>query len=315
MTYIGIDLGGINIAAGLVSEDGAILVSRSVPTPRKPHEVADAIAEHVRAILAQTEEKPGYIGIGAPGSIDPVNGVIEYWSNLDFHDVPLAAMVSERTGLPAILENDANCAALGEYVAGAGKGSRSLIVITLGTGIGGGAVLNGKLYTGLNGAGLEVGHLVIEHDGRPCTCGRKGCFETYCSATALIRQARMAMWADRGSLLWELAGTPEKVNGKIVCEAAARGDASAEETLNDFTEYLGCGVTSLINVFQPEVLCVGGGLAGAGEQIMSPVRAIVDKEGYVRGDRPRTRIQKAELGNDAGIIGAALLGLYRAHAE
>jgi len=232
---------------------------------------------------------------------------VEYWSNLDLHHVPLAQMITDRTGLPVLMENDAGCAALGEYIAGAGKGSQSMVVITLGTGIGGGAVLNGKLYTGLNHAGLEVGHLVIEHNGRPCTCGRKGCFETYCSATALIREARKAMASSSDSILWSLAETPEKVNGKLIFDAYSQGDSTAAVVVNEFLSYLGDGVSSLVNIFQPEVFCIGGGLAGAGEAILSPVREILDREDYARSSSKRTRLVKARLGNDAGIIGAAML--------
>lgn len=311
MNYIGIDLGGINTAAALVSGEGEILRKRSVPTPRTPEAVADVIAEHVRVLSADAGELAPCIGIGAPGALDPERGVISYWSNLQFREVPLADMVRSRTGIPAVLENDANCAALGEFVSGAGKGSRSLVVITLGTGIGGGAVLNGRLATGLNGGGMEVGHMVIQHRGRPCSCGRKGCFETYCSATALVREARRAMERDAGSALWSLAGSPEKLNGKLVFQAAAEGDPAAKGVLDEFLDYLGSGVTSLINVFQPEVFCIGGGLAGAGEQIMAPVRQIVEREVYARDEDVRTRVLRAALGNDAGLIGAALLIRYR----
>ena len=225
--YLGIDLGGINVAAGLVSDTGEVVSHRSVPTPRTPNAVADAIADHVKNLLSKTGGTVEYIGLGAPGTIDPDTGVVEYWSNLDFHHVPLASMITERTGLPVRMENDAGCAALGEYIAGAGKGSSSMVVITLGTGIGGGAVLDGRLYTGLNHAGLEVGHLVVEHKGRQCTCGRRGCFETYCSATALIRETRKAMDSAPDSLLWTLAGSKEKINGKLIFEAYGRGDAAA----------------------------------------------------------------------------------------
>ena len=306
--YLGIDLGGINVAAGLVSDTGEVVSHRSVPTPRTPNAVADAIADHVKNLLSKTGGTVEYIGLGAPGTIDPDTGVVEYWSNLDFHHVPLASMITERTGLPVRMENDAGCAALGEYSAGAGKGSSSMVVITLGTGIGGGAVLDGRLYTGLNHAGLEVGHLVVEHKGRQCTCGRRGCFETYCSATALIRETRKAMDSALDSLLWTLAGSKEKINGKLIFEAYGRGDAAATAAVEEFLEYLGDGVSSLVNIFQPEVFAIGGGLAGAGEAILDPVRRILNHEDYARESSKRTKLVKAKLGNDAGIIGAAMLG-------
>lgn len=312
MNYVGIDLGGINVAAALVSEDGTILARRSCPTPRGAEAVADAIAAQVRGVLEQNAgEQVTYVGLGSPGTIDPEAGVVEYWSNLDFRHVPLAAMLQERLGLPALMENDANCAALGEFVAGAGRGSRSMVVITLGTGVGGGAVLDGRLYTGTNYAGLEVGHFVIEHGGRRCTCGRAGCFEAYCSATALIAQARLAMEQAPQSLLWKLAGDLEHVDGKVIFEAQAQEDETAIQVLREFTDYLGCGVASLVNIFQPEVFCIGGGISNAGEALLAPVRAILDREDYARHNKRRTRLQRAQLGNDAGLIGAAMLKDFR----
>ena len=220
-------------------------------------------------------------------------------------------MMSRRLGKEIYLENDANAAALGEYAAGAGKGSRSLVLITLGTGVGGGAVLDGRLYTGFNHAGLEVGHMVIEHGGRPCTCGRLGCFEAYCSATALIKRTREIMAEDRSSLLWQIAGDLEHVNGRTPFDAAARGDAAAGKLIDEYIEYLACGVASLVNIFQPEVLCVGGGPSAQGETLLAPVRYILDREDYARNNVRRTRLMGAALGNDAGIIGAALLPLFR----
>ncbi|MCR5610254.1 MAG: ROK family protein [Clostridiales bacterium] len=309
MMYIGIDLGGINTAAGLVSDSGEISSKRSVPTPRTPEAVADAIAEHVKNLLELSDGSVKYIGVGSPGAIDPGNGVIEYWANLGFNNVPLGRMIEERTGLPVIIENDAACAALGEFRSGAGKGVSSLLAVTLGTGVGGGAVLDGKLYTGINHASLEIGHLVIEHNGRPCTCGRKGCFEAYCSATALIKEARKAMDLCPDSLLWKLAGSKENVNGKVVFDAFEAEDPAAVKVVEEYISYLGCGITNLVNVFQPDVVCIGGGVSGAGETLLSPVRRILDSEDYARGCKKRARLVQAELGNDAGIIGAALLGV------
>ena len=310
MEYLGIDLGGINIAAAIVSENGQILARSSSPTPRGEEVVADAIAQTVRRMLEQAgrqAEDFTCLGIGAPGTIDPENGVVEYWSNLNFCHVPLAEMLTKRLGLPVLLENDANCAALGEYVAGAGKGSRSMVAITLGTGVGGGAVLDGRLYTGFNHAGLEVGHFVLEYGGRPCTCGRAGCFETYCSATAIIKRARQMMEEHPDSLLWTLSGGLEQVTGQLVFTAMEQGDESARQVVGELTSYLGNGVASLVNIFQPEVFCIGGGLSNAGETLLAPVRAILEREDYARHNPSRTRLVKAQLGNDAGIIGAALL--------
>ena len=314
MYYIGIDLGGTNVAAAAVDAEGKILGRASLPTPRGAERVADQMAAAVHAAVEQGGLDFGEaasVGIGSPGAIDPEAGVVDFWSNLDFEDVPLGRMMAARLGKEIWLENDANAAALGEYVAGAGKGSQSMVAVTLGTGLGGGAVLNGKLYTGFNYAGLEVGHMVIEHGGRPCTCGRRGCFEAYCSATALIKRTREAMEADPNSLLWKLAGSPEAVNGRTPFDAAAQGDAAAGRVIDEYVDYLGCGVASLVNIFQPEVLCIGGGPSAQGETLMAPVRYILNREDYARNQLRRTRLVRAALGNDAGIIGAALLSRYR----
>ena len=315
MHYLGIDLGGTNVAAAVVDRDGTILGKVSLPTPRTG---AEAVADQMAAAARAAAEKAGVsleqvesVGIGSPGTIEPEQGLIRFWSNLNFVDVPLGGLMEARLHKKIYLENDANAAALGEYAAGAGKGSQSMVAITLGTGVGGGAVLNGKLYTGFNYAGMEVGHFVIEYGGRLCTCGRKGCFEAYCSATALIKRTREVMEEHPDSLLWQLAGSLEGVNGRTPFDAAARGDAAAGKVIDEYVNYLGCGVASLVNIFQPEVFCIGGGPSAQGETLMAPVRYILNREDYARNSVHRTRLVRAALGNDAGIIGAALLPLFR----
>lgn len=317
MNYMGIDLGGTNIAAAVVGEEGTILGRTSIPTPRGAHEVAQIMAVAARAAAQDAGvrvEEVDSIGIGAPGTINPERGVIQYWSNLNFQNVPLADLLREQLPMevPIYMENDANAAALGEYAAGAGKGSESMVAITLGTGVGGGAVFHGKLYTGFNYAGMEVGHFVLEQGGRPCTCGRKGCFEAYCSASALIRRTRQQMEANPGSLLWELTkGDLEQVNGRLPFDAAALGDPTAGMVADEYLEYLGSGVASLVNILQPEVFCIGGGLSNQGETLMAPVRYILNREDYARNNARRTRLLRAQLGNDAGLIGAAMLPKFR----
>ncbi len=315
MHYLGIDLGGTNVAAAVVDREGTILGKVSLPTPRTG---AEAVADQMAAAARAAAEKAGVsleqvesVGIGSPGTIEPEQGLIRFWSNLNFVDVPLGGLMEARLHKKIYLENDANAAALGEYAAGAGKGSQSMVAITLGTGVGGGAVLNGKLYTGFNYAGMEVGHFVIEYGGRLCTCGRKGCFEAYCSATALIKRTREVMEEHPDSLLWQLAGSLEGVNGRTPFDAAARGDAAAGKVIDEYVNYLGCGVASLVNIFQPEVFCIGGGPSAQGETLMAPVRYILNREDYARNSVHRTRLVRAALGNDAGIIGAALLPLFR----
>ena len=314
MYYIGIDLGGTNIAAAVVDESGACLGQASVPTPRGAEEVADAIARGAKlaALAAGIDVSQAVsVGVASAGSIDPERGVVTHAFNLGLHNVPLTAMVKERLGLPATLENDANAAALGEFVAGAGKGGNSLVAVTLGTGVGAGAVLDGRLFTGFNYAGMEAGHMVIHRNGRPCTCGRKGCWETYASATGLIRTTREAMEAHPDSALWSYAPTLEDVNGKTAFDAAQAGDPAGQAVVDSYIGDLACGIINLVNLFQPETLCVAGGVSKQGENLLAPVRALLDKEEFTRDGARRTRICQAQLGSEAGVIGAALVPLYR----
>ncbi len=314
--YLGVDLGGTNIACGVVNRQGEILGRASVKTglPASGEEIADRIArcgrmaaEDAKISMAQVES----VGIGTPGIANSERGEVEYSCNLGFQNTPLAKLVSDRLGKPVFLENDANAAALGEYAAGSGRGSHSLVAVTLGTGVGGGVVIGGRLLTGFNFAGAEIGHFVMVQDGEPCSCGRKGCFEAYCSATALIRQTRRAMEADPQSLMWKLAEKLEDVTGRTAFDAMEQGDETAKNVVAQYIDYLACGLTSIVNIFQPEVLCVGGGVCNQGERLLAPVRAVFDREDYARASARRTRIVRAQLGNDAGIIGAALLPLYQ----
>lgn len=316
---IGIDLGGTNIAAGIVDENNKIVGFASVPTalPRTAELIADSIKEAALAALDNANNDCNItladivsLGIGTPGAVN-AQGVIEFSSNLGFNNTPLKAMLEERLELPVFIDNDANCAALGEQMAGCGESAENFIAVTLGTGIGGGIIVGGKLITGVNGAAGEIGHMVIEHDGIVCPCGRIGCFEQYASATALVRQAKDALIRDRDheSKMWKLIdGDIEKVDGKVVFDAAHDDDSIALKVLDHFTEWLSCGVANLINIFQPEVLCVGGGISKQGDFIIDPLIKKVEKKRYTKHSEQQTRICAATLGNDAGIIGAALLG-------
>lgn len=328
MFSIGIDLGGTNIAAAVVSEEGIILSRANTPTPRElgpdlPQKVIATMVD--MAIEAATTggfalEDASSIGIGSPGAIDPVTLTISRWSTLGFYDVPLGKIFTEIAqskckSVPKIyLENDANAAALGEFFSGAGKESESIVAVTLGTGVGGGAVFLGKLLVGFNYAGLEVGHFVIEKGGRPCHCGRDGCFEAYSSATALIKRTKEQMELHPDSKLWEYAKTLEEVNGRTAFDAAEQGDDTGKFIVEEYISYLACGVTSLINLLQPEVLCIGGGVAGQKDKLLKPLLEIIDKEDYARNMDKRTKVLLAELGNDAGIIGAGMLSQYQALA-
>ncbi len=298
---LGVDLGGTNIAAGLVTENNEIIKKLSVPTSDKSVEgVCRAISDLCLKLSEGADIS--YIGIGSPGIANPHTGVVERWSNFGFENVPLAANVSSMTGLPVYLENDANAAALGEYVAGAGKGADDFILITIGTGIGCGGVSRSKLFRGMNNSAFEIGHTVIDVNGPVCTCGRRGCFETLASATALVMQARDAAKAHPESLLNSCV-----ISGKTFFECLSKGDEAAKQVFSQYILYLSAGVTNVINALQPNILCIGGGLSGAGEALLAPLREEVSREEYAKTCRMRTHIIKASLGNDAGIIGAAAI--------
>ena len=319
MYRIGIDLGGTNIAAGLVNENYQIVRKDSVPTnaQRDPALIVDDIAMLCKKIC----EEQGIalsdieaIGIASPGIANHDDGVVEYANNLPFRQFPICAMLRERTGIKNVhVENDANAAAWGEAVAGAAKGTKKSVMITLGTGVGGGIIIDGKVFSGFNFAGGELGHTVIEKDGVPCSCGRKGCWEAYSSATALIRMTREKMEecraAGRETLIEKLVAEKGKVSGKTAFDAMRAGDEAAREVVDTYLGYLACGLANMINIFQPEVISLGGGVSNERENLLKPLIPLIRKEQYGGDLVPLTKICIAELGNDAGIIGAAFLGI------
>lgn len=247
------------------------------------------------------------IGVGAPGTVDPETGIIGFSNNLEFHNAPIADMLKAHFGKDVYINNDANVAAYGEFLAGCGVGTKDFIAITLGTGVGGGVIIDGKIFSGMNFAGAELGHIVIVDDGVRCTCGRKGCWEAYASATGLIRQTREAMEAHPDSKMWEIAGSLDKVNGLTAFDAMRADDAAGRAVTEKYIEYIACGITNVINIFQPEILCIGGGISAEGENLLKPIRAYVEENRFSKHSDKQTVIKKAELGNDAGIIGAACL--------
>ena len=305
--YLGVDLGGTNIKAALVDAEGNILNESSVPTnlPRQAEAVCDDIAALCTA-LADGVRVHG-IGVGCPGTVD--GGVVRYSNNLNWHDFAMADYLQGKTGLPVRLANDANAAALGEALAGCAKGAESAVIVTLGTGVGGGVVLNGKLLTGYTGAASEPGHTVIcDTPNAPlCTCGRRGCFEAYASATALIRMTRQAMDAHPESALHTVAANGT-VNGRTAFDAAELGDATAKQVVDDYIHYLAVGIANLINMFFPQVIGLSGGVANQGENLLRPLRAAVQP--MIFGDayaKKHTTLTTCTLGYRAGVIGAALL--------
>lgn len=313
MYRIGVDLGGTNIVVGIVDENYKIITKakRKTNCPRPAEEILKDIAACVKTALENaklTEADIISIGIGTPGSVNKEEGVIDYANNLGFDKVPAKAILSEFYDLPIYLENDANCAALGEAVAGAGNNAKNFVAVTLGTGVGSGIIVDGKIVNGCNDAAGEMGHTVIELDGEPCTCGRRGCWEAYSSATALVRQTKKAMEEHKDSLMWELVGNDiNKVNGRTAFDAMRKGDAVGKAVVDKYIRMLAVGITNIVNIFQPEVLCIGGGIGCEGENLLVPLRALVEKEHYSIHSAKQTKLCSAVLGNDAGIIGAALL--------
>jgi len=313
MYRLGIDLGGTNIAAGVVDDSYRLISKMEIKTglPRSAEQIADDIAGLVEKVLHETKIDIASVesfGIGSPGIINSQEGIVLFANNLGFHNVPLAKMLEERIGKRFYLGNDANAAAFGEFIAGSGLGTKNFIAVILGTGVGGGIIINKKIYTGSNFVAGELGHFVIRADGRPCSCGKRGCWETYASATALIQDARQAMMENPDSILWELVqGDIHKMTGKTVFDGWTRGDLTAKTVINRYISYLAIGIGSIINIFQPDVVCVGGGISRQGTILTEPINRIVYSDNFASALDNKTKILPAVLGNDAGIIGAAFL--------
>lgn len=307
--YIGIDLGGTNIAVGLVNEKCEIVHKGSIPTlkERTYQEIVKDMAEFSIKIV----EEAGYtmgdikaVGIGCPGTVNNATGEVVYSNNIRMDHVPLVSEFKKYIDLPVGIENDANAAAYGEYMA-MGKKLDSFVMITLGTGVGSGLIIDGKIYRGFNCSGAEIGHTSIVVDGNVCTCGKKGCFETYASVTALINQTKEKM-ADRPeSLMYEWADKKGKINGRTAFECAKMGDKAAIEVKEQYIRYVAEGVSNIINIFQPELFVIGGGISKEGDELLNPIKEFVYANDYNKY-MPKTEITIAKLFNDAGIIGAAL---------
>ncbi len=314
MYKVGVDLGGTNIVVGVINDKNEIISKASCKTniPRPAEEIFDDICKCV----SQATEKAGIsvtqvesIGIGTPGSCDKENGVIIYANNLYFDNVPAVKLVNAKfPNTKVYIDNDANCAALGEALAGCGVGKSSFIAVTLGTGVGSGIVLDGKLLTGYNDGGGELGHMCIEIDGDECTCGRFGCWERYASATALVKQTKAAMLEHKESKMWELCGgNVENAGGRTAFDAMRLGDECGKKVVDTYIKYIAIGTTNIVNVFQPEIICFGGGICNEGETLLAPIRDYVERYRYSKKQAKQTAICRAVLGNDAGVIGAALL--------
>ncbi len=306
---IGIDLGGMSAKAAVLNGDHLVGKSRvKTDANDSPEKTACALAQLARDAAADAGiawEEIQAIGIGSPGVIDSQSGTVVSWTNFFWTNVRLAELVSSKTNIPTFVLNDANAAALGEAKYGAGKKYSDSVLITLGTGIGGGIIIDGKLFEGFRSAGAELGHTVIVKDGEQCTCGRKGCFERYASATALIRITREEMKKNSASAMWKYAKSLEEVNGVTAFAAARENDESARAVIMEYIAGLGEGVANVVNLLRPQAIILGGGISAEGEALLSPLREYVKSRMFVSTDYAPLEIVCAALGNDAGLYGAA----------
>ena len=317
--YIGVDLGGTNIAVGICDKDLKIVKKGSVPT--KPNRAPELIVKDMADLSAKLLKECGVsldevasVGIATPGTANSDTGVVEYSNNIPFFRFPIADVFKSFLPVKKVLiENDANAAALAEALSGAAKGTKKSVMITLGTGVGGGIVIDGKVYSGFNHAAGELGHTVIEKGGRPCSCGRRGCWEAYSSATGLINMTREKVNECKikgiPSLMVDEFDANGRVSARTAFSAMKQGDAVGAEVVREYIDYLACGLTNMINIFQPEVLSIGGGICNEGDNLLKPLLEIIKTEQYTRKSPDKCAVKIAELGNDAGIIGAAGLGL------
>lgn len=313
MLTVGIDLGGTNIVVGLVNAEGQIIRKTNRPTlaNRDYHLIVKDMAEMIEELLQveqMTEDDIHSIGIGSPGLVDSVKGEIIYANNLHFDNTPLRAELSRYFSIPVHLGNDANVAAYGEYVCGAGLQFKNLVAITLGTGVGSGIIIDGKMIEGAFYGGAELGHTVLMADGPQCTCGRRGCWEQFSSATALIRDGRQAATNSPQSLLNQChEGALSQLNAKDIFDVAQAGDEVARGVIDRYLRYLAIGLVNVINIFQPEVIVLGGGISAQRQKLTDPLIGLIRNETYGGAESLKTELRVAELGNDAGVIGAAFL--------
>ncbi|MDD3204748.1 MAG: ROK family protein [Lachnospiraceae bacterium] len=313
MYRVGIDLGGTNIKAGIVNEKYEIIIQDSIPTKveRPYQEIIKDMAELVQSLVRNAkirEDDIEGIGIGSPGTVDAETGVVVYSNNFDWENIPLVKELHKYINFPIAVSNDANCAALGEVKAGAAKDAANVVLLTLGTGVGGGVVVNGKIFEGGHAGGAELGHTMLVRGGELCTCGRKGCLEAYASATALIRQTKEAAKNNPDSKILEFCNHDEnQINGKTVFDAALENDETAKKVVQDYIEYLGDGIVDFVNIFRPDKVLLSGGVCNQGTVLTNPLNVYVQKYCFAGSKGVIPTVTCATLGNSAGIIGASAL--------
>ena len=309
--YIGIDVGGTFVKSGVVDENGNIVADGKIAS--ECDKGGNKLAENAATLVMRLLEKSGIskeqivgAGMGFPGFIDSKNGIVVYSNNVRLSDFPVVEIMQAKLGLKVKVANDANVAALGEKMFGAGKEYNDMVMITLGTGVGAGIIIDGKLFEGNRSAGAEIGHMLLVHGGEQCTCGRKGCFEAYSSATALIRDTGRAMQNHKDSLMWEI-GSIDNVTGKTPFDYAKK-DKYAAEVVNNYIEMLGSALTDIANIFRPEAIIIGGGVCAQGDNLIVPLKQKIQSELFgAEFGSPEVVLRIAELGNKAGLLGAAAL--------
>ncbi len=314
--FIGVDLGGTNIAVGIVNESCKLKYQKSVPTKneRKSEAIIKDIIDLISDVIKDsgtTNEEIKAIGIGIPGLADHKTGDVIECVNLNWRKVPLRKPMEKTLGIPVFIDNDATLAGLAEYEAGAMKNKKNGVFMTLGTGIGGGIIIDGRIHTGSNGVGSEIGHMIVGENYYDCNCGRNGCIETFASSTALISYAKKLISEENSETIMteKLNGDIDNLDGKIIFHAAIRGDELANKAVDRLVKYLAIGIMNITSVIDPEIFVLGGGISKAGTFLLDKVRAAVLKNKYFK-TLPVGNIVLAQLSNDAGIIGAAMLGKH-----
>ncbi|MDR1919986.1 MAG: ROK family protein [Tannerellaceae bacterium] len=311
--YLGTDVGGTNLVAAVVNESYHIITRESIPANagRSIDAITSDIAEVSKSVVQKAGLQLGDIsswGIGMPSCVNPKTNRLVHANNFGWKNVPIYDYLKKHLPLPTYIANDANCAAFGEVLAGAARAYTDVIMLTLGTGVGGGIVLDKRIYAGYDQMGAELGHTKLVYDGLLCTCGQKGCLESYCSSTALIRRAREAVSENLGSLILDLCDHDlNRINGELIFEASGKGDSLAMKIVDEYTSFLAAGLSSFITIFRPQVIILGGGIASAGEQLLKPLNEKLFTNTFAASEIGIPQVIGAELGNDAGLIGAAFL--------